>query len=431
MAQYVPTINAFIEDTCVLVVIAYLLARGGALTLLFPTRPSRRNEVILGILLGLVGLTEIIFPGARSPYVVHSLIITFATLIGGLRVGLIAAATVTLIAGVLQMPPGMLETGLTLFGSAACAEIVSRLFGKRSLLMKNFAAGAAATVGVALLYQIPLPFRLLAHSPRFSLFSVLANGFGVLLLQLILNDARARADSERYRLEAERAHALAGEAQLAALRARIHPHFLFNALTSIAALCSIAPDKAEAAILRLSQLMRGVLAAHPSAPIALVEEIEYARGFLEIEQHRLGARLRVLWEIDAAAAAALVPTFAVQTLVENAILHGIALKMEPGELRITARLGAGHVLIAVTDDGEGISEAARQAARRNDAAPHGLQITRQQIFLLYGNRARLRLFRRKSGGTLATFAVPLSGAVPALRGTNKKNGSSHANIPLP
>ena len=411
MTHYIPAINAFIEDTCVLVVIAYLLARGGALAILFPARPSARNDALLGVLLGFVGLTEIIFPGARSPYIVHSLIITFATLIGGLRVGFIAAGAVTLIAGALRTPPGVWETALTLFGSAIIAECGRRLFGRRATLLRNFTAGAASAAGGGLLHQISTGLGHLPHLPRFILLSSAANGFGVLLLQLILNDARARADSERNRLEAERAHALAGEAQLAALRARIHPHFLFNALTSIAALCSIAPDKAEAAILRLSQLMRGVLAAHPSAPIPLAQEIEYARGFLEIEQHRLGTRLRVAWEIDPAAETVLIPTFAIQTLVENAVLHGVAPKMEPGEIQIIVRILPDYALIAVTDDGEGISEGGRRAALQNEGTPsNGLKITGQQLFLLYGNRARLRLFRRKSGGTLAAFAIPLPGA---------------------
>ena len=168
--------------------------------------------------------------------------------------------------------------------------------------------------------------------------------------------------------------------------------------------------------------MRGVLAAHPSAPIPLAQEIEYARGFLEIEQHRLGARLRVQWEIDPAAESASIPTFALQTLVENAVLHGIAPKMEPSEIRIIARVRPAYALIAVMDDGEGIIESARKAALKNDAAPSsGLKITNQQLFLLYGERARLRLFRRKSGGTLAAFAVPLPGVLPAKARTIPKD----------
>ena len=411
MAHFVPAINAFIEDTCVLIAIAYLLARGGALALLFPSRPSLRNDTTLGLLLGMVGLTEIIFPGARSPYVLHALIVTFATLIGGLRVGLIAATVVALAATVLQTPPALAETALTLYGSAFCAEIIRRLFGDRHRLLLSLAAGASAPAGVALSHQISFWGWHTLHFLRLALFSIPANGFGVLLLQLVLSDARARADSERNRLEAERAHALAGEAQLTALRARIHPHFLFNALTSIAALCRITPEKAEAAILRLSQLMRRVLAAHPSAPIPLAEEIEYVRDFLAIEQERMGARLRVVWEIDPQAETALMPTFALQTLVENAILHGVAPKIGPGEIRIAARVRKRRVLIAVLDNGEGIIETARRAALRNeDAPPRGLQIIRHQLVLLYGSRARLRLFRRKTGGTLAAFAVPLSDA---------------------
>ncbi len=73
------------------------------------------------------------------------------------------------------------------------------------------------------------------------------------------------------------------------------------------------------------------------------------------------------------------------------------------------------------DDGEGMTEAARKAALKNDEAPSsGLKITNQQLFLLYGDRERLRLYRRKSGGTLAAFAVPLRGVLPAKARTNSK-----------
>ena len=141
----------------------------------------------------------------------------------------------------------------------------------------------------------------------------------MLILQFVINEAQTRANSERHRLEAERSHALVMEAQLVALRARMHPHFLFNTLTSIAALCGLAPAQAEAATLRLSQLMRRALEADPSAPVCLVDEIEFVRGYLEIEQHRLGKRLRATWAVDANVNDVKVPAFSLQTLVENAI----------------------------------------------------------------------------------------------------------------
>src|SRR5579862_5359545 len=101
MSSHFIVLNAFIEDTCVLAMIAYLLGHGRVLDWLFGEGVGWRESVYLGALLGLIGLSEIIFPGARYPYVSHTLLITFATLVGGLRVGSIAAATIVLCVGVL------------------------------------------------------------------------------------------------------------------------------------------------------------------------------------------------------------------------------------------------------------------------------------------------------------------------------------------
>src|SRR6476620_4810455 len=94
MGAYVRTINAFIEDTCVIVVLAYLLTRGRLLTLLFQKRSTNPKAGLLGLILGAIGLTEVVFPGARFPYVTHTLIVTFAALNGGLRASLITASVV-------------------------------------------------------------------------------------------------------------------------------------------------------------------------------------------------------------------------------------------------------------------------------------------------------------------------------------------------
>ena len=224
----------------------------------------------------------------------------------------------------------------------------------------------------------------------------------------MVNEARIRADSERNRMAAERAHTLVAEAQLNALRARIHPHFLFNTLTSIAALCGIAPDRAEAATLKLSQLMRRALDSDLAAPLGLEEELDYVRSYLEIEQLRFGPRLKISWEIDPACGPVQIPGFAVQTLVENAIAHGIGPQIGPGQVRIVARRFREQALIAVLDDGQGMSTEIRlHALQPEGEREHGLRILTQQLELLYGPRARLRLFTEPEKGTLACFAVPL------------------------
>jgi signal transduction histidine kinase len=435
MAHFIPTLNAFIEDTCVLVVIAYLLARGRMLGLLVGDTQGR-NGILAGLLLGLVGCTEVVFPGLRSPYVLHTLIVSFATLLGGVRTGMVAVATVLLGVMLLQPPSILLLTGLALTASVLASALVRRMVGRPNGLPTSLLAGMAAQACVLLVQHLSFqlsgngtgstPFRSLplhfalagipANSLGVLLAGIPANGFGVLLLRLVVRDAQTRADSERHRLEAERAHALAAEAQLGALRARVHPHFLFNTLNSIAALCGIAPDRAEHAISRLSLLMRCALQADTFAMQPLRDEIEYTRAYLEIEQYRFGARLQVAWHIEPECEQALVPPFALQTLVENAVGHGIAARPGVGHLRIQARRGHNHVLIAVQDDGIGMEEAQlRQVLTCTDGRMHGLQIVTQQLILLYSAHSRPRIFSKPDEGTLVAFCVPRQSGLPAPR----------------
>ncbi len=408
MNAYFSVINAFIEDSSVIVVVAYLLARGRMLRLLFTERRDLRSSLFLGLILGLIGLTEAVFPGKRQPYVADTLLVIFATLVGGLRVGMVAAVVMSLGAALFEAPFADMITLLTTFASALFAEGIARFFPDRRLPLCGFATGVGAQTGAA-------GVRLMAarglHVP-FALWhaaaSIPANAFGLLLLLLVVNEARIRADSERNRMAAERAHTLVAEAQLNALRARIHPHFLFNTLTSIAALCGIAPDRAEAATLKLSQLMRRALDSNLAAPLGLEEEIDYVRSYLEIEQHRFGPRLKIVWEIDPACGLAQIPGFAVQTLVENAITHGVGPQMGPVQVRIVARRFREKALIAVMDDGQGMDATTRtHALQAEGERQHGLGILTQQLVLLHGARARLRLFSRLEEGTLACFAVPL------------------------
>src|SRR5262249_41488576 len=102
MDAYSRAINDFVEDTCVIVVVAYLLTRGPMLALLFQERLTGRKVVWLGLILGAVGLTEIAFPGARFPYVTDTLIVTFAAVNRGLGVSLITASVVACGAAIFQ-----------------------------------------------------------------------------------------------------------------------------------------------------------------------------------------------------------------------------------------------------------------------------------------------------------------------------------------
>jgi two-component system, LytTR family, sensor histidine kinase AlgZ len=123
------------------------------------------------------------------------------------------------------------------------------------------------------------------------------------------------------------------EARLQALQARIRPHFLYNSINAVLSLIRESPKRAESALEDLADLFRVVMGENRElSPIA--REIELCRQYLELEQLRLGDRLRVAWRIDKMPQDALVPPLVLQPLVENAVYHGIEPRVEPGEISI-------------------------------------------------------------------------------------------------
>ena len=162
-----------------------------------------------------------------------------------------------------------------------------------------------------------------------------------------------------YRQAVERAGAVEkirrelAEAELRALRAQIHPHFLFNTLNSIAALIHEDPNAAEDTLTRLADVFRYALKASDHEHAQLAEELGFLRSYLEIERTRLGARLRVREDIAPGLEAVPIPSLLLQPLVENAVKHGIAPRVEGGTLSLTARREGDMLVLEVGDDGPG------------------------------------------------------------------------------
>lgn len=127
------------------------------------------------------------------------------------------------------------------------------------------------------------------------------------------------------------------QARLQALQARIRPHFLFNSLNSIASLIQIDPDKAELALLDLSALFRAVLRQDDGLS-SWQQELALARQYLSLEQHRMGERLQLDWQIDDVPDSLPIPHLTLQPLLENAILHGIQPLAGGGTILIQARV---------------------------------------------------------------------------------------------
>jgi signal transduction histidine kinase len=191
------------------------------------------------------------------------------------------------------------------------------------------------------------------------------------------------------------------QAQLEALRSQLNPHFLFNALHSMAELVHTDPKLAEQLIVRLGELLRQVLQSAARQEIPLTEELEFIRGYVEIEKMRLGERLNVSWDIEPAALEAPVPSLILQPLVENAIQHGIAAASGPGTLSIAARREGASLALEVRDNGPGL---ARNSTDRRQGI--GLANTRARLQRLYGARHEFEL--QAGEGLAVRLRIPVT-----------------------
>ena len=187
------------------------------------------------------------------------------------------------------------------------------------------------------------------------------------------------------------------QAELAALRAQINPHFLFNALNTVAALIRDRPDEAESTVEHLAGLFRDVLTASGQASVPLRDEVRLVRRYLWVEQARFGDALAVTVAVDDSVAGVPVPAFAVQTLVENAVKHGVERKRGGGAVTVRARAAAGGLEVVVEDTGVGFVPGTPFGV--------GLQNVADRLRLLYGDRAGLDV-QRTGSGTRAVLHLP-------------------------
>jgi LytS/YehU family sensor histidine kinase len=236
-------------------------------------------------------------------------------------------------------------------------------------------------------------------SMRLAVFLTLLIG----VVQAMLQRLRDRLHATEMKLHAqaierERALKLASEARLAALEARVHPHFLFNALNTISSLIPETPERAERLVERMAAVLRFSLDGHNRKLVPLEQEMKIVRDYLEIERARFGDRLRYALEVDSALHPLLVPPFAVQTLVENSVKFAVAADRGGGEVRVRARREGSQVRFEVADTGPGFS-------MDDIPAGHGLDNLGGRLALMFGTPAPLRLDRR-DGWTTVSFQVP-------------------------
>lgn len=193
------------------------------------------------------------------------------------------------------------------------------------------------------------------------------------------------------------------EAHLVALRAQINPHFLFNALNTIAALIEERPQEAEATVEHLAAIFRYTLQTGSRAFVTLAEEFGLVEHYLAIEKARFGEKLRVEIDLKLDLQDVPVPAFTVQTLVENAIKHGLSARREVGELEIGAQRLREGIEVYVEDTGVGIP-----LTGANDTTFYGIGLKNisSRLEKLYGRTGLLRITSVRGEGTRASFILP-------------------------
>ncbi len=203
---------------------------------------------------------------------------------------------------------------------------------------------------------------------------------------------------------------LAATAQLAALRAQINPHFLFNSLNSIAQLIHADPAKAEACVERLAAIFRYVLRRGEQELVPLAEELRIAEAYLDIERARFGDRLQVETHVDPKSLRQLIPSLILQPLVENAVKHGLARKVGGGTVRIDAAITDGVLSLSVGDDGVGMPGASLADVFERGV---GLRNLRARLERLYGTEHAPEITSTPGLGTRVSLRLPVRGAEAA------------------
>jgi len=231
-----------------------------------------------------------------------------------------------------------------------------------------------------------------------------------IVISLVIGLSISSFETMRYKLQAatlqlrtrqveqERAYKLLAEARLSSLESRIHPHFLFNTLNSIAALIPSDPARAEQTVGNLASLLRFSLNANQSGLVPLAQELKIVRDYLEIEKTRFGARLRYEIAVPESLSEFKVPPLALQSLAENAVKHVVSRQPQGATIEIVGSAVANRICLTVLDNGPGFS-------LEVITPEHGLGSLIARMDILYGGAGQLEV-AREEGKTAVRLTFP-------------------------
>jgi two-component system LytT family sensor kinase len=208
----------------------------------------------------------------------------------------------------------------------------------------------------------------------------------------------------RIEMKLEQQERLLLQARMEALQSQINPHFLFNTLNSISSLVRRDPDSAREMIVKLGNILRRLLRKGDSF-VPLREEFEFLDDYLVIEVARFGRdKLKVVKELEPASLEQLVPSMILQPLVENAVKHGFASKVEGGSIYLRSRNADHRLVIEVEDDGVGMSPEAPSASSGTGI---GVVNVTERLQVLYGDAAEITMESQLGRGTLVRMVLPV------------------------
>jgi sensor histidine kinase YesM len=226
-----------------------------------------------------------------------------------------------------------------------------------------------------------------------------ANLFAYAALVATLHAMLLEHHLRRRRLQALRLHTQLSTARLEALKAQLHPHFLFNTLHTISELIHSDPDAADSMVVRLADLLRLSIDTSVDHEIRLQQELSVLESYVALNRMRYGERLAVAVDVDRELLDVLVPPLLLQPLVENALRHGLEPRRSGGNVRVSATARGPRLTLSVADDGVGLPPRFVEGV--------GFRNTRTRLGELYGEDYTFAVTAPPGGGTEARIDLPL------------------------
>jgi two-component system LytT family sensor kinase len=278
-----------------------------------------------------------------------------------------------------------------LLHAAACFTLITAV-DALSCLVAVVTAGASFSLG---------PFS--SYVTRVFAFWLLPIGLLYWLIVVVDEGVRQYLAARDNAETAAQLAAQLAQARLEALKLELHPHFLFNALNSVASLIRTGrSDDAVRVTAGLGGLLRRVLADTPLQEVPLRDELQFIRDYVDIELIRFSDRLAVVYDIAPGVDDAMVPHLFLQPIVENALRHGLHSRPDGGTLTIGARRDDDRLTVFVTDDGHGVGA---QSDRSGDTGI-GLANVRARLETLYGREQSVAITSRDGAGTRVVVTIP-------------------------